>query len=210
MKNFEHLRGIISSLVNEGVTIPLYSEQTQSLIDRDDVVLWNTDSSTMSDEAYEELCTSIRKSSTKYYNSSSVLSYPDFCISLVCCVSYSLNHKVTNSIKERAYTSAWRLLEGLYIAGGDNISSWLKQNIGDRSASGYASILEVDVGFSMASRHKASFRFDSNRELLSDLIVDATMQNKARRLDDSTGFDRWSIVPGDELRILNVEREVRR
>lgn len=207
LKSFEYLRGALVPMVKAGTTITLHSEHTQMLIEKEDVILWNMEASTMDSTAYDELCSSIRRSNTKYYSASTKLSYPDFCIALVCCVSYSLNHNVVEGLQHRAFTSAWRLLQSLSIAGGDNISGWLKKNIDGRSSMGYASMLGVEIEGATTARRK--FR-NVKDETLSDFLSDITLDNKAVRLGDEAGFDRWSLVPEDELRILNVEMMLRK
>lgn len=131
----------VTTIIKPGTRIELYSGLTQHLVGSTDVVLWNERPLQISESTYNEFKDIIRQKSCKFYALNKILPYHDFCIALLCCVDYSLNHKLTPHIISRTYASAWRTMSVIADTGTDDVKSWIRLYINDRTSIGYTNSL---------------------------------------------------------------------
>lgn len=196
-KDMPYLMWRVQTLLRDGVTVVPYSEQTQGLVGSSDVVLWNQGTVSITEQAYSDLTTHIRKPSSGACNYSMSMSYADFCISIVCCVGYSLNHKMMKDPQEKAFVSAWRLVHTLSYVGGDELSSWLSSNLKGRYPMGYVSMVGVS-GFQRVPERRdgrGTVGKDSDGTRMRGELVG----NRARRTVTSESGGEWSLTPQEQL-----------
>lgn len=133
----------ISKLLRPSVRLVEHTILTQNEVGKQDTVLWDKRPCSIDINTYMEFKDAIKKRSSKYYMFNHILSYPDFCIGLLCSLEYSLNHKVTVSIPDRTFTAAWRTIEVIGATGTDKVSSWIRSFIASRSSTGYCNSLGI-------------------------------------------------------------------
>jgi len=133
----------ISKLLGISVRLVEHTALTQNEVGKENVVLWNKEASLLDSTTYTEFKDALRKRQYKHYMHSHILSYPDFCIAILCSLDYSLNHNVTVGIPDRTYTAAWRAMEVISGTSTNRVSLWIKEHIGDRTAVGYCNALGV-------------------------------------------------------------------
>ena len=133
----EDLSVRVSKLLGEGYTLVKHTSLTQGLESSSHVILWNDQPSIVSPVIYKDFKDSVRRRGSKFYNSSNTLSYADFCMSLLCARSYSLNHNSIPSIPSRAFSAAWRGIITVMQVSSERVKSWLKDLLAERSALGY-------------------------------------------------------------------------
>ena len=92
--------------MSQSSTIVIASETTQTLTNRQNVVLWDSRPTEIDETLFKDFDKAIKRRGSKYYTRSDVLSYSHFCLALLCSFKYSLNHEITPSIPARAYTAA--------------------------------------------------------------------------------------------------------
>lgn len=142
----ERLFGIITGLLKPSVKLRVYSDLTQHLVGSDNMILWNEDPSKIDRDTYNEFKEAIKKRGRKYYFHNNLLPYVDFCIALISCLGYSLNHTVILNISDRTFIAAWRTIKLISETGTDNVSRWLLPLTAGRSSEGYCSTLNVVLG----------------------------------------------------------------
>lgn len=162
----------ISKLLRPSTRIVLYSSLTQNLIGVEDVILWNETPLSIDTNTYAQFKEALKKRGCRFYELSQVLPYHDFCIALLCCSDYSLNHKVTPSISSRTYTSAWRSM-AVIASTNDNISEWLNKFRNERSNSGYTNALNIVldnaiVAISTPSSNTVSPKLTIDEEIVAE------------------------------------------
>jgi hypothetical protein len=131
----------VTTIIRPGTRIEVYSALTQSLVGSTDIVLWDERPLQISESTYTEFKDIIRQKSCKFYALNKILPYHDFCIALLCCIDYSLNHKLTPDINSRTYASAWRTMSVIADTSTDGVKSWIKTYINDRTSIGYTNNL---------------------------------------------------------------------
>lgn len=132
-----------SKILDTCVRLVEHTALTQNEVGKEGVVLWTNRPLVLDSITYIEFKEALKKRQSKYYMHNHILSYPDFCISILCCLDYSLNHKVTAAIPSRTFTAAWRSMETIKGTGTDNVTSWIKEHMSGRTAVGYCNTLGV-------------------------------------------------------------------
>lgn len=177
----------IAKILKPGTRIEVHSNLTQHLVGAPDIVLWNNDPLTISQEAYIKFKEIIHQRNCKFYALNSILPYHDFCISLLCCVEYSLNHKLTADISVRTYASAWRSMRVIANTGPDVVKTWIRKYIGDRTSIGYTTALGETL-----QRTTIPMQRRLSREMVEKVIADDDIISRAcssRRVIDIRNDD---------------------
>ena len=172
----------ISKLLSSSTDLIQYSDLTQSQVGKPDVVLWNNEPSQVDKETYSEFKDAIKKRSNKYYLSKHVMSYPDFCISLICCTEYSLNHKVAASIPDRAFSAAWRTIGIVADTSTSRVCSWLKQFVAGRTCVGYCNALGLPQDNIVIYRESRSIKLTWDNSHDVDLMSSVPIGIKATKI----------------------------
>lgn len=134
----------VQKLLARSIEFKELSELTQNEIGKSHVVLWNKEPLQIDRKVYLEFVESVKKRHHhRFYMFNNILSYPDFCISLICSVQYSLNHTATVSIPQRTYEATWRIIDTISAVGSSEVKGWINKYIDDRSAKGYCVQLGV-------------------------------------------------------------------
>lgn len=134
----------ISSLVTSG-SVAQESALTPSLQTTDTLVVWSNSPLTEDHIILNEFREAVKRRGAKFYTCSHILSYQDFCISVLCARGYSLNHKVTPLIPQRAYLAAWRAIDAVSIVGPSRVQEWLSQQTKGRTSFGYSTAHGLDT-----------------------------------------------------------------
>lgn len=201
----------ISKLLSPSVRLIEHTVLTQNEVGKQGIVLWDNRPCSLNSDTYIEFKDAVKKRSSKYYMFNHVLSYPDFCIGLLCSLEYSLNHETTVSIPDRTYTAAWRSIEVIGATGTDKVVSWIRPFITGRSSIGYCNSLGIVLDNQTTPVSFSKNISETNREedlrlissiTESDRIVDlATESNIADNSNNvNTGkIFRTSLTPEGQL-----------
>lgn len=210
----------ISKLLSPSVRLIEHTVLTQNEVGKQNVVLWDNKPCLIDSHTYIEFKDAIKKRSSKYYMFNHVLSYPDFCIGLLCSVEYSLNHKNTISIPDRTYTAAWRTIEIIGDTGTDRVSSWVRPFIAGRSSTGYCNSLGIvldnqTILISLTENNNETNKGEASQLISSitpsDKIVELT--NESTITDSGTGVStgrifQTSLTPEGQLYDLIVAHSI--
>ena len=132
-----------SKILATSIRLVEHTELTQNEVGKQNVVLWNNKPLSIDSATYIQFKDALKKRQSKYYMHNHILSYTDFCISVLCCLDYSLNHKVTTAILDRTFTAVWRAMEVISGTGIDSVSLWIKEHMSGRTAVGYCNALGI-------------------------------------------------------------------
>ena len=200
------------ALIVPEVSLLVQSPATQSASGGSTVVLWSSAPLNISSSIREDFETAMKRRGAKHYPTSSTLSYPKFCIALLCCSRYGLNHTITPLVPARAYTAAWRGIEIVAATAKEEVRSWLSIHINHRSAEGYCSALGIntittDVGATGEPSTNTSTKTRQDEAILSSVGAD----DKAVCIDSSrgetSGIDSDSFTPEGQLMSLSAYYE---
>lgn len=177
----------VSKLLVPNIKLLEYTELTQNQVGRSDVVLWDKRPLSVSRNIYQEFIEAVKKRQQKYYFRKNILSYHDFCLALICCIQYSLNHTVTLCILDKGYSAAWRTIEVISSTASKDVKEWLNKYIADRSSTGYCNELRVvqDNATIFMSSSPTTTRSSNNRdvEIISN-IDRSTVITEITRMGD--------------------------
>lgn len=183
----------ISKFLRPSVRLVEHTILTQNEVGKEDIVLWDKKPCSIDTDTYIEFKDAIKKRSSKYYMFNHILSYPDFCIGLLCSLEYSLNHTTTVSIPDRTYTAAWRAIEVISATGTDRVSSWIRPFIVGRSSTGYCNSLGIVLDnqitpISLVENSNETYKIED-----SEVISSITVSDKIVELVSSNNMEN-SIV----------------
>lgn len=177
----------LAILLVQSATIILASETTQLLPGRKDQVLWDSRPLMIDEALFKQFEQAIKKRGIKYYTRSDVLSYPHFCLALLCASKYSLNHTITPSIPARAYTAAWRGIVIVAATGHQDIVSWLSNHTHFRTAEGYCNKFALQL--SAIAADPCSERKDDNSSVIDEdetVLSSVTFSEDVKRIEGSS------------------------
>lgn len=134
----EKLLTSVTGLLADPTSLVVQQHLTQSSSGHDDTVVWLATTAPPSDEVRNEMRSMVARRGSRYYTTGAILPYADFCIALVCCHGYTLNHNRTPQVPPRAYAAAWRAIQTAADVGTQAVKKWLDDNLRGRTAAGYA------------------------------------------------------------------------
>lgn len=185
----------IGKILKPNTKIEVHSNLTQHLVGISDIVLWNKDPLTISQDAYAKFKEIIHQRNCKFYTLSTVLPYHDFCISLLCSVEYSLNHKLTPDISARTYASAWRTMGVIADTGPEIVKTWIRKYIGDRSPIGYTNALgEILQTSTVPMQRKLSKEIVGKLTIDDNIISNACLSRKVIEIGNDNALLMSSIL----------------
>jgi hypothetical protein len=199
-------------LIIPGVSLLIKSSTTQSFLGNSTTILWNPAPLGIDKEIREDFESAIKRRGAKHYSTTSVLSYSGFCLSLLCCSRYGLNHTVTPSIPARAYTAAWRGISIVAATAKSETRLWLNAYINLRSAEGYCSSFGMDIAIAETNVSVNNLPLNS-ASVQQDQVVLASIsaENKVVCIDSTSGIsdavDSDSFIPEGQLMSLLVYYE---
>lgn len=202
----------VRALVAPGISLLVQPSTAQSFLEGNAIILWNSAPLDVTSDIREDFEAAIRRRGAKYYTTTNVLSYPRFCIALLCSSRYGLNHTTTPLIPARAYTAAWRGIGIVAATAKEETRSWLSRHVGLRSAEGYCSTLGIDTAVVDVDA-SVEDPADIDTELKHDEVVlsSITMEDQAICIDYSSGasntVDSDSFTPEGQLMSLLVHYE---
>ena len=163
----------ISKLLNSSVRLIEHTELTQNEVGKENIVLWDNRPSLIDNNTYMEFKDAVKKRPSKYYMFNHILSYPDFCISLLCSLEYSLNHKNTVGIPDKTYTAAWRSIKIIADTGTDKVSSWLRPI--RQNSNELANTEDIELISNISTADIIALTSDNNKNTISDVTCGATL-----------------------------------
>lgn len=166
----------ISTLLNNGSSVTLHSDQTQGLVGSTNTILWNNEPTCITEKLYNEFKEKLRSHNARFYTMTNVLPYADFCIALLCSSSYSLNHNITTSIPPRVFTAAWRSIDVTSKLNTGDMADWLKEFTKGRTAKGYANTFSLDMDAGTIPLRTPILGKSSKRFNLRDRIEETVIQ----------------------------------
>lgn len=193
-----------SKLLSGGYTILIHTALNDRLTNDNSILLWNNAVTDIDDETYTEFKESIKRRGSKFYTMSSILSYADFCISLLCCRHYSLNHNSVPLLSHKSFTAAWRGIDTVRQIGSERVKSWINKYMSGRSSIGY----QITVGSGDDSNEVTAYGIsdediqEEDTYLLDDdaIISKAVSTGRVVEIGDRNGsVGRVTYLPESQL-----------
>jgi hypothetical protein len=158
------------ALMEAGYTIVQQGSLTATSGTDTHAIVWSTQPAEADKQILTEFREAVRRRGSKFYTCSHILSYPDFCIALLCSRGYALDQSVTPKISHRAYVAAWRAIGTVGAIGSPGVRDWLRQHTAERTAAGYASRKGLDI-------HHDRYGSDHGRSESGDIPIVAKFQS---------------------------------
>lgn len=174
--DLQNLVSKISTLLSDGCSITLHSDQTQGLVGSSNTILWNDEPTHINEEMYAEFKEKLRSHNSRFYTMTNILPYADFCIALLCSSSYSLNHETAACVPPRVFTAAWRSINVTSGINTGEMASWLKRHAKGRTGKGYANTFGLDMDAGTIPLRTPILSSSSRRFNLKDKVEETVIQ----------------------------------
>lgn len=202
-----------STLLTTQARLIEYTELTQHEIGKENVVLWNRQPLSVDSNIYDEFKVALKKRPCKYYMYNNKLSYSHFCIALLCCIEYSLNSKVTVAIDDKTFIAAWRAIEVISTTANDNVCTWIKKYIANRSAIGYCNALGIVLDnnsiFSTLSEDVEVLDNENDINLIHNLNDSSNLIKKiqyyTQEYEENTNGKIWKTTQTPEGQLYDLQ-----
>lgn len=201
----------VSKLLSDDYKILIQSKSVTNLTPENKIILWNSEPLKVSPNIYEDFKEAIKKRGSKHYNRLDILEYCDFCVALLCCSNYSLNHNCVPTLQDRTFIAAWRGLTIVSATSNERVSSWINKYMYNRTSEGYQNTFAIaQYPFTVRNTIFTTSTNLSVKNKDTEIINSIDINEKAINLLDNKSYpeynlqDKSSFTPEGQLDILRT------
>lgn len=194
----------VSQLVSEGRVVQESALGSLST-SRESFIVWNGAPLNTDVDTLSEFREAVRRRGAKFYTCAHILSYPDFCISILCARDYSMSHEKTPLIPYRAYVAAWRAVDTVSVTAPRRVQEWLSQHVAGRTAAGYANEAGTENSIDRLRESDGSDNRPYDED--SDALALSLESGVVRRVDihnESSMLSTGSVFPTARAALLTL------